>query len=210
MSSLFCCWILRGRASQQLGYDFVAAGDAQLFRHHPQAAVGDDEVDGPDALVAFERVQQMLGKDRSAGAGDGDGQNAGSCVSLREHLRFVSSTLDRASSSLSLCMLRRVATRNLKLETAPHEFRRHQETVRPGEARQALVRRGGAAVAASAVRRSRLRQCRPSPDAARRHAGGHLRSGKDSATSGRNLCAAGEARPQRAGDAESRRSRCAR
>ena len=68
------------RAAQQLGDNIVAAGDAELFGHHAQAAVGEDEVDGPDPLVPFERVEQMLGKDRTAGAGDGDGQDSRSWV----------------------------------------------------------------------------------------------------------------------------------
>ena len=44
-------------ATQEFRDDFVAAGDAELFGHHAQAAVREDEVDGAHALVALQGIQ---------------------------------------------------------------------------------------------------------------------------------------------------------
>ena len=49
---------------------------SELFGHHAQSAIGEDEVDGAHAIVAIERIQQVLDEDGAAGAGDGNGQRA--------------------------------------------------------------------------------------------------------------------------------------
>src|SRR5208283_2012935 len=75
---------------QQLIDQLVAAGDLELFGHHAQSAVGENKVDGRDALIALQRVEQVLGKDGAACASDGDGQGSRCCIALRGHLSFTS------------------------------------------------------------------------------------------------------------------------
>ena len=54
--------------------EFVAAGEGEFFGQDAQGAVRGDEVDGLNALVALDCQQELLEKQRSAGAGGGDGQ----------------------------------------------------------------------------------------------------------------------------------------
>src|SRR5664279_1542439 len=75
---------------QQLVDQLVAAGYLKLFGHNSQAAVGENKIDRCDALVAVKRVQQVLGKDGAAGAGNGDGQGSRCCMDRRVHLSFTS------------------------------------------------------------------------------------------------------------------------
>ncbi len=90
MSVLFCCWIFCEGRPSSLCNDFVAARHLQLFGHHAQSAVGEDNVDSRDALIAVQRVEQVLGEDGAARAGDGDGQRPRCCIGWRGHLSFTS------------------------------------------------------------------------------------------------------------------------
>src|ERR1019366_6792214 len=109
---------------QQFVDQLVAARYLKLFGHHPQAAVGENEVHGGDALVAVQRIQQVPGKDGTAGAGDGDGQGSRCCRGLRQHLSFTSyhSVVvwfgnHTDGHSTILCQDLQLGSRNLKLET---------------------------------------------------------------------------------------------
>src|SRR5437667_8788103 len=63
-----------GWLAQELSKQLAAAFEFKFFRDDAQSAVGGDEVDGGDPLVAVDGEQQVLEKQRSARAGGGDGQ----------------------------------------------------------------------------------------------------------------------------------------
>ena len=63
-----------GTASKNLADEIVAAGDFEFFRHDAQRAVGGDEVDGFDAVVAVHGEQELAQKDCAAGASGRNGQ----------------------------------------------------------------------------------------------------------------------------------------
>ena len=86
-------------AAQQLGDQFVASADAQLFRHHPQSTVGEDHIDRTDPLVAIEYVEQVPDEEGAAGAGDGDGQIAKTRVTGSGHGRINRNTANSTHSA---------------------------------------------------------------------------------------------------------------
>ena len=61
-------------ASENLADEVVAAFEAKFFGHDAQRAVGCDEVDGLNAVVAINGEQEMAQEDCTACAGGDDGQ----------------------------------------------------------------------------------------------------------------------------------------
>ena len=82
MSALFCCWIFGDSRPSSLLTNPLRPLISQLFGHHAQAAVGEDKVDGCHPLVAIQRIQQVLGEDGAAGAGNGNGQGSRRWISV--------------------------------------------------------------------------------------------------------------------------------
>ena len=71
-----------GSGSEQLLDKVVAAAEVEFFGHHSQGAVGRDEVDSVDALVALDDLQQLAEKNCATGASRSDGQVFGHGVHL--------------------------------------------------------------------------------------------------------------------------------
>ena len=64
----------RAAVSENLADEVIASAQAKFLRHDAQRAVGGDEVDGLNAVVAIHGEQKVAQKDCTARAGGGDGQ----------------------------------------------------------------------------------------------------------------------------------------
>lgn len=63
-----------GRFAEQSINQLVAAFDSDFLGHDAQSALGGDEIDGLDPLVAFDHLQELTQEQSAAGAGGSDCQ----------------------------------------------------------------------------------------------------------------------------------------